>query len=239
MDQAGTLGHLHELAASSSVATNHLALREWLMTLPLADLARYLEDDRAEEPLRQSYVHGNHFIKLVLAEAAGLRLVAHIWDPPESLEPSYLRNAYDVHDHRWQFASRVLAGSLRVEHHRRAETSRPNDDVQLYKTYIYSSPGNSSFAALRSTGLRKLITEFIGDLAADQVFSLDCSVLHRTYPASIDRTVTLVIQGPAIARNARQYRSVSEPLRSQLPIDRLDGPARDCALSALIDILLS
>lgn len=66
----------------------------------------------------RSYQHGNGFLKVVLLDK-GYKLRLHVWHQGKKCEEN-------IHNHRWSFASTVVAGTLRSEIWRNAAPGNPH-----------------------------------------------------------------------------------------------------------------
>jgi hypothetical protein len=157
-----------------------------------------------------SYEHPNGFAKLVLAGGAGrFKLRLHVW-PAAGGRPS------DLHDHRWDFGSRVLLGGYRFEEH----VPVPGD---TFHCYHYRSPGGEDSFAIEHAGRTGTRLAHEGRAVAGHEYTLKSDVIHRVFPSSAGPTITLVLQGPTV----RSFTSVlSEqpkglPASLQVPIVRL------------------
>jgi hypothetical protein len=74
-------------------------------------LRSVLSDDSAlAEIALRSYTHINGFDKFVLIVSKNYKLRLHIWWPEHAV-----KHMEHVHDHPWDFSSRILLGSLRFQ----------------------------------------------------------------------------------------------------------------------------
>lgn len=165
---------------------------------------------------RRSYVHNNGFQKLFLAEVSTGRLVAHLWDEPRLEAPDDYLLAYDVHNHRWPFASYLASGSLIMEHFR--DTT---EDGSTFNRYSYSSPELGESAPLDYHGEAYLLREFQAQIFSGTIFSLDNFRLHRVYPPRGGRSISIVLQAPAITTTTDIFVDPSIVKGPSVPVRRL------------------
>ena len=125
-----------------------------------------------------SYKHANGFSKLVLGESESGRLRLHIWEPDAAAEEN-------IHEHRWHFASAVIAGSIESEIWVDAFDCR----APTFEEFIYEV--HSGGASRRSVGrTRAACLRKVTRLAGDAYFMLP-GVMHRIARTS-GVTATLV-----------------------------------------------
>jgi hypothetical protein len=136
---------------------------------------------------RNSYSHVNGFEKLVLLASPrlGYKLRLHIWWPDERRE-----TREDIHNHRWDFGSRILLGQLEFENFIQAsEGSR----LLRYASY---SRGSEECFRFQQTGSAQLSSGFTGRL---KMGSFYCQPHHAAHASASERSVTtatLLVQGP-------------------------------------------
>lgn len=94
--------NLDDFAQRAMPALRSHAVRSWVSALIQDDLA-------LAETAARSYLHGNGFYKIVLADEHGTRLRLHVWEEGNLCEEN-------IHDHRWPFVSSILAGTLEVDY---------------------------------------------------------------------------------------------------------------------------
>ena len=131
-----------------------------------------------------SHVHRNGFTKvsLVRDRACGWNLRLHVWWAPA-------RDA-QVHDHRWDFASLVLAGSLRAVNY------RVGDGAQ-YAIARYSDAVAGGRKSVEASGACALVPAASYSLSAGGTHSLRYDVPHVLDHADDSPAATLVLTGPA------------------------------------------
>ncbi len=140
---------------------------------------------------RRSYLHPNGFDKIVLIDSQrpAYKLRLHVWLPSEeqkAIAPE------DVHNHRWDFCSHVLMGSLDWEEYVLTDSGEPR-----YQ-YHYRSPGNSDAFSLESVGTVRTQRVFETTLPAGLSYRLQHGVLHRVTGCATGPSITAFLQGPAV-----------------------------------------
>lgn len=175
----------------------------------VAHLHRILQNrgSALEKALAMSYRHPNGFDKISFdytsLEETTRRL--HIWWP-EGGDPLGRTSPVadsDVHDHPWNFTSKILLGSLV---HRTFERASEGEDVERYERYVVNIPGNSAIYSL-SAG-----TAFLGEVSrmvysTGDTYSLHCERLHHLSAAPGGVAATLVKQGPLLRRHSEVFRT--------------------------------
>jgi hypothetical protein len=161
-------------AADEIVQHGHLA--EYLHDL--------LEGDAATSPisLPVAYRHPNGFIKLRLASLTdfGWALRLHIWAKGSS--------DYDIHSHRWDFASRVLSGTITEDTYRLV--ARDANYAQ-YRC----SPSVEGCYSLDFQGKCDVELSGRSQYRQDASYERDAETLHLAYTGLASGAVTLFIQG--------------------------------------------
>lgn len=139
--------------------------------------------------------HPNGFVKLPLARVArdGRRLFLHIWVAGEE--------DAEIHDHRWDFASTVLRGTLvnttidiapQIEH----------DDAAGYRIVHYRPrPGGYRFTPVRTDHDVVVTSRRTATLAAGTRYRMTDRTLHRA--RALPGTVTLIARGAPLRDHAR------------------------------------
>jgi hypothetical protein len=144
----------------------------------------HTDDAAALRVASHSYWHGNGFCKVVLAHANGLKLRLHVWEAGHDAEEN-------VHDHRWDFASVVIAGTLVSTTFREA----PGGD--RYDAYRYEG-GVAGAYTLNALGSVSLVEAGVSELSAGSSYWLQHDELHQISRLSArELAATLVVTGPA------------------------------------------
>jgi hypothetical protein len=166
----------------------------------------------------QSYRHANGFSKLVLADSECGRLRLHIWEPGSAAEEN-------IHEHRWHFASAVLAGSIESEVWVDALDRR----AATFEEFIYEvREGKATRWAVGRT--RAMCTRKASKHAGDGYFMLP-GVMHRITRTN-GVTATLVCTTmPSRSWNRMLSREGVEPNVDKRPLQATE-------VKRLIDLLL-
>ena len=164
----------------------------------------------ATDVSRQSYWHSNGFAKLVVHvnDEPELRLRVHVWPRGDRHGAGY----ENIHNHRWPFASIVLAGAIRVDQFREIEDfDAPGTVVCNRLAYEAAAPG--PVGELRLEGKRALQMMGRHVYAAGTVYCCDTDMLHTVARASSGTAATLMVAGAATRDDALVYQDVTrEPL---------------------------
>jgi hypothetical protein len=130
-----------------------------------------------------AYRHPNGFIKIRLASLRdlGWAVRLHMWAERSS--------DYDIHSHRWDFASRVLSGILMED------TYQLTASRGLYRRYR-CSPSIEGRYALDLQGECDVELASRNRYHQGISYTRDAEVLHQSYTDSTSRAMTLFIQGP-------------------------------------------
>jgi len=170
------------------------------------------------------YRHPNGFAKIRLATLPdyGWVVRVHLWDHPAADS--------DIHCHRWNFASRVLAGSL------------------TEKTYAISAEGSgpwSKFSCHSERGSYSL--GYLGqcDIAlqehlvyrAGHSYERNASTLHLASSETGSPTVTLFIQGAALQPATTVVRSSRSAERSDTAAQAYERDELAALLQRVLNIL--
>ncbi|MEU6108643.1 hypothetical protein ABZ853_09625 [Streptomyces albidoflavus] len=155
-------------------------------------------DEPLTPPQGQAVLHPNGFAKVPVAELAGgsQRLFLHAW----------LRDGEDshIHNHRWDFSSTVLRGTLR---NTVVEVGSDGDGPPY--TVVQHRPVKGGFRFDRSCGPPVHISSRRTMVHAERVeYAMDALTLHRVQ--AVSGTMTLVSRGSP-------WRSWSEVLLDTTP----------------------
>lgn len=167
---------------------------------------------RLAEIAEKSYFHPNGFAKVVLHadEHHGIRL--HVW--PAERDPQ--AGETDPHGHRWDFASWIVAGTLR-------ETTFTQDPLgEVYHRHSYHGVDGGR-PDLRVAGTAVLRREEVNDQSAGTVYTRWRAELHTAAPLSPGLVASLILQLPHAPEPAEVY--CAEPTKrdsvAPLPTARL------------------
>ncbi|QFZ17071.1 hypothetical protein [Saccharothrix syringae] len=166
---------------------NDFALVDCLRRLAAPEFLRPLlaRGATGEVPDR-AYRHPNGFLKIVLVSNPEFQLRLHVWRPA----PEYPAPTENVHNHRWDFASAVLAGGYRFQEY------VPDARGEDFLGFRYGGHRGTSSYALAPTGDARLRCTFDADLSSGSSYLLTSDVLHRVVSPADRTTVSMILQGP-------------------------------------------
>jgi hypothetical protein len=135
-----------------------------------------------------SYRHANGFYKIPLFTSHGARLRLHFWDGATSAEEN-------VHNHRWNLASRVLLGTLEDEIY--DFCSAEDSAALLLNEFEYRKAGPDEAVVLRRDGRAVRLTAKTIRMPG-AAYSLNPRQLHRIVTRPGAPTMTLMAQSAAV-----------------------------------------
>lgn len=164
-----------------------LALVDCLRRVTAPEFLRpLLARTAAGEAPDRAYRHPNGFLKIVLLADPQFQLRLHVWRPT----PGCPAPAENVHSHRWDFASAVLAGGYRFQEF------VPDARGEEFNGFRYHGHEGTSSYSLSPTGVERLRCTFDADLSSGSSYLLTSDVLHRVVSPPDRTTVSIVLQGP-------------------------------------------
>lgn len=141
-----------------------------------------------------SYAHPNGFRKLVVGSAGdGTRVRVHHW-PRGEAEPS------NVHNHRWAFASAIVAGGLRS-----ALFTTLAEHGEVVDRYLFEPSGPGGRYGLSRRGEERIAVTSIAEYGPGSTYALNSDQLHRVHAKP--NTLSVVISGPAERDRTDVFRS--------------------------------
>jgi hypothetical protein len=195
---------------SRETIENNWTLIDWLgqpeQIVPIIRQILRHESVLAEVASR-SYRHVNHFDKIVLVgsdDPRGYRLTLHLWDPPYSEQE---RDDELIHEHRFNFWSVILTGTLRSENF--ARTRDPGDGV-LYRNYRYiptlgRTKSFCDFYEFRGEVRLRKIEPHVWQ--AGDSYYLSAPQIHRVALPRESMTCSLVLRGERLREYSEVYNS--------------------------------
>lgn len=174
----------------------------------------------------RAYCHANGFAKFVLHDSAGFpfRLRLHVWTAGHA--ERRLQEDQNVHGHRWNFGSAVIAGpGLEVEEFVVSESGG-----EPYRSYVYRSrPGADSRSGaelavdgpeLEPVGWARLQRSASYTPRTHETYACHVDTLHTVRAVSGEQTATLVIHGRTLLPHAPVYRRPGQPSQpAPRPVD--------------------
>lgn len=151
----------------------------------LADILT--NETRLREVASRSAWHPNGFAKIVLLSQPSYKLRLHCWRNAMS-SPTHVGE--NIHNHRWDFSTVLLAGRYRHQEFRPAATG------QRFLAYTYGEAGILSEDALAPMGTQTLRCVFDAHLGPGSRYTISREVLHRVIPDLSEPAVSLVLEGP-------------------------------------------
>lgn len=136
----------------------------------------------------QSYLHGNGFYKIVLAEEDDFVIRTNIWMPGVHAEEN-------LHDHRWHLASTIINGTLESEIWEEAASPTAAE----YEEYIYVGKTAQKEAYTLPIGKSKISLKEKTVHRTGECYNLPSNIMHRIVLSGKDLTCTLMCH-PASAR---------------------------------------
>jgi hypothetical protein len=182
-----------------------------------ADLVSLLDNPaRLAEVEERSKIHPHGFAKIVLYLDEQFSIRLHIWKRRDGL---WVDEA-QPHGHRWEFASWIVAGTLREVVLSTESRDEPGDRYGCYD-YVRDESGAPRLKKIGDTVLYR--TSEV-DRVADTVYGQTRATLHTATPVSDGLVASLVLQGPHDGSPAPVcVRAGQRPLEGEtvLGVDRL------------------
>jgi hypothetical protein len=164
--------------------------------------------DLLDEVAGRSVWHPNGFGKIVLLSGLGYNLRLHVWHESDDIPDDSREN---IHNHRWDFAMVLLAGSYRHQEYRLADHGRN------FHAYAYQSSADKSSYSLTPVGSKPLRCVFEARLFAGSRYTIASEVIHRVIPDPANPPVSLVLEGPHKSTSVEVFalEQISEPGTAQ------------------------
>lgn len=177
---------------------DHLAAQDWVRTLCERALA---DDDLAARLGENAVEHPNGFDMLHLtgplptaATLPDYRVRLHIWWPERR------DGTEDIHNHAWNFASRVITGALRFTTY----TPTADPSAQRFFKYAYHFGSDGAYTDQDVETVR-LHPSFDATLTTGTCYTLDHQALHRITPIGDHPAATLVVTGTTVRAGSDVY----------------------------------
>ena len=171
-----------------------------------------LADEQALSAVqRNSYYHHNGFRKLVLLQSAAFKLRLHLW---EARNEAHHEN---IHDHRWNFASALLAGSFQTVIW---EEDPEGPEVRLNCTYTPAKEGQTY--GVRENGLVQLRQQATHTLQAGDLYYMPASTLHQVTDPGQGHTRSLMLTATPVLEGCKLYADhpIAEADKENVPFTR-------------------
>lgn len=189
-----------------------------------SDIAIGAISELACRPVSDAWVHPLGFIHVRLGTVGGLRRRVHIW-PKRSVQDEPI-TALQIHNHAFEFRSRVLAGRVTHQPHSVVESTR--GPCRLFE--VHNTDRGASIVPTTKTCLVDPgpVTAF----RASEEYEVRSGVFHRS-AALDDLSATLVL-----ARPISGFTSYVVGDRSQRPDDVVWVPVSSDSLKAVAERIL-
>lgn len=167
---------------------------------------------RSEEALcgvqQRSYYHHNGFRKLVLLQNKAFKLRLHLW------EANSERHHENIHDHRWNFASCLLAGSFQTVIW---EEDPSGPEFRLNCTYT-PAQGDGHYGVAENGHVR-LRQKAVHTLHAGDLYYMPASTLHQVTDPGQGETITLMLTATPVLEHCKLYaeQSIAERDKVNVP----------------------
>lgn len=209
-------------------------LRQLLYQYDVVELmSAAMAEDLGRDMAARSYHHPNGFTKVVLipfsVHHTPFELRVHDWQTVDDAStdlPNFL-SGESIHDHGWNFASYIARGALAFQEF------APSEKGELYDQYEYVRPDESITFIRRHIGQARLACIRDGVYRYPDLYYFSRDGLHRSLPLPGQRTISILLQGPAVANRGRIFR------HPNLPASRVPPPQRPLAEEELRQILTS
>jgi hypothetical protein len=149
---------------------------------------------------QRSYYHHNGFRKLVLLQNASFKLRLHLWEARQE------HHHENIHDHRWNFASRLLAGRFQTVIW---EEDADGPETRLDCTYTPAQDGNTY--GVRENGQVRLRQQATHWLQAGDLYYMPASTLHQVTDPGQGHTRSLMLTAPPVLAGCKLYAEHSIP----------------------------
>jgi hypothetical protein len=140
----------------------------------------------------QCYFHTNGFERIVLVNDRDFRIRCHIWSEDKRSE-----FGEGVHNHTWDFASLVVAGTLVTELY----APDPSQDESFYYYRSVHDGRRYQYDFVQRTGLRKTLEI---EMPAGTRYRLSHDILHRVVAPTGD-AATVVVTGSFVTTGSDVY----------------------------------
>jgi hypothetical protein len=140
-----------------------------------------------DEVAGRSVWHPNGFGKIVLLSGGHYKLRLHVWHESADMPDDAKEH---IHNHRWDFAMILLAGSYRHQEYRQSA------DGTDFHSYAYQSTPDKTSYSLTPAGTIPLRCVFDALLFRGSRYTIASDVIHRVIPDPKDPPVSLILEGP-------------------------------------------
>lgn len=177
-----------------------------------------------------SYKHYNGFDKIVLISSTNpsysLRL--HIWLPQESgFEWE------NIHDHRWNFSSSVIAGQIFAQYFERTSFSTCSE----YDEYCYYPEPNKDSYEMKFSQKQRMRCFLDEKIYKGTTYALDNNVYHRISANNNQISASLMLHGGVIDKQVSVFTLSRDEKFDRILTTRFTPKQLGEKISNLIDVL--
>jgi hypothetical protein len=152
---------------------------------------------KLETIAQKSYVHDNGFVKIVINETLGKKVRLHVFP-----EDDKIRAAENWHNHRWNFESKILVGSIRHE-----TAGFECVEAGPFVKWHYQRMSNGKFTLLPTTENYRITNHSSEVYITGEKYVLRTGMIHRIIPSG-EFTATLVTTEPPNSDSCFQWAEV-------------------------------
>jgi len=146
--------------------------------------------------LDNSYRHHNGFHKIVLCKGALFKIRLHVFmNMPEIDIPME-----NIHNHRWNFASQIIKGKMKMEIFKRG---LEGDKYFFDYKYRPANGGGNYEVDLLGLSALEMIEERV--FHSGESYYMDCDELHRIVNFPNEKVVTIVMTGIPNNKECKLY----------------------------------
>jgi len=172
----------------------------------------------------RSYMHGNGFLKVVLLDR-GYKLRLHVWFPGSACEEN-------IHDHRWSFASTILAGSLISEIWQDVTVGQSGD---VFPEFLYHAAKPSQPSFKETVGQSTLRRQSTRAQATGSCYVLEEQTLHRIMNPGTSLVATMMCTAPT-GHGTTRLITTANGIDPNVQPDRIQPAALKAALQQFLDL---
>ena len=178
---------------------------------------------------KQSYIHANGFYRISFPAAQSIpaRIRFHIW--PIAHRVPRASDIPDAHNHKWAFASRILAGGLS---HDILKVRLGYGDVDHFRHIDMGGRYE-----LRVAGQATLDLVGVEVTAAGTIYSMDSATVHRVFPAQGQYSCSLVVELAPVRGATDVFASTERHSAGQVNPRRLTAAEIAAQLGGIIDAI--
>jgi hypothetical protein len=152
-------------------------------------VTKIINDDKAfYDVLDNSYKHENGFHKLVLLSGKSFKLRMHVFGRADEVPME------NVHDHRWNFSSSIIKGSLKMEMYE----INDNKGISLFH-YKYNSNKSENSYQVDYLGKKRVNLKKLRVYSEGDSYFMQTNEFHRITNKKNEECITLIMTGNPIS----------------------------------------